>query len=366
MRSSFQMVTPVSSTSSFDTWIWQTESWQSLWKAYGMNAWTVGLAEGDDLRSYALLQESSPLTMSTYWGRSAHWVDRLTIKGFKSLEVLNGPVVLNPEVAEDIHQAFSEYLASLQDKQRYYSVVVRPTYFSEGPSLEALETIYGSHGFVAERHHTFVARTSGSLGEIRKRIASKRRTKVNKARREGVIVDAVSGHEGVERYWKVRCENWKRNGQEIVPLKHFIDTWDVLWRDSATQIFIARKDDHDLAAQTLFTCGKDIALVGVAVSDYSISNSLPGNDYLQWYVLKWAHENGFANVDYVGATPDTDDPKLRGIHSFKKSWGGELIEHVVFRRVRNNLLSRLKQLLDDPVLAAKALIRRARQMMGRG
>jgi len=318
-----------------------------------MKAWTVGLVHDGSLLGYCLLQEGTPLSMGRYWEWEIPILDRLTERGFRQVLAINGPVVLDSESAEIVHRAFAEYLSQLQCSEGLYSVSVKPDYLSADHDPKNFVKIYSDFGFTTERRHTFVVQTDVSFDDLKRRIASKKRTKINKAEKIGIQVEDVANYNGVERYWKVRCENWKRNGQKVVPLKHFIDTWDVLRSHGSIYIFISVYEGKDLAAQTLFTCGSDVVLIGVAVSDYSISCALPGNDYLQWYVLQWAHKNGFSKVDYVGATPETTDPKLRAIHSFKKSWGGDLIEHFVFRRVRNNFYSRLKQVAEDPLYAGR-------------
>ena len=332
------------------TYVWQGQDWSNLLQAYGCQVWFVVVYATDERPlGFAMLQEYSLLgTMSAYW-RQGHTVrGRLLDVASRFLRVLHGPVVCQPESAEIVHEAFCSYLRQLDHRKRYVEIQVAPPYYDDARlPFGLLSNIYQRYGFREERQYTFVVHSDQPLDVLRKRLAREKRTKLNQAAREGIRIDEAVDHAGVERHWRVRCENNRRNQQPIVPLHHYIDTWDTLRPAGAIEVFISHCQGHDLASQMLYLSKTDVELVNVAVSDYNIEHSLPGNDALQWYVLQWAHEHGFLNVDYRGAHPNTTDPKLKGIHNFQKSWGGELVEYQQFIRQGNNLRSLLYRAMQN-------------------
>jgi len=60
------------------------------------------------------------------------------------------------------------------------------------------------------------------------------------------------------------------------------------------------------------------------VAQWAIDERIPANDFLQWSVLRWAVETGQRLVDFVGASPSSDDPKVHAIDAFKARWGTRL------------------------------------------
>ena len=69
-----------------------------------------------------------------------------------------------------------------------------------------------------------------------------------------------------------------------------------------------------------------VYLSGVSIADWALAEGVPANDFLQWHILDWARREGCRLVDFVGAAPDSDDPKLKTIDAFKARWGTELVD----------------------------------------
>ena len=311
-------------------YVWQGTVWQRLLRAYGISAWFVNVYGADDrLVAYALVQELSAGGWARYWSgratRSAAGAARI-----RTLRVLHGPVVGDPAETEAVHQAFATYLQGRAARWNCAEIVVKPPHYPDSQIGDRLAAIYGASQFRQTRAYTFVVPAQRPLDDLRQRLAAEKRTKLNRAAREGIQVVRATDEHDVERYWKIRSETMRRGRQFEVPLHHYLDTWRALRPSGAMEIFIAEREGEDLAAQILYLSRLDVELVGSATADVNIRRSLPGNDALQWAVIEWAHDNGYRHVDYVGADPDTGDAKRREIHRFKKSWGGELIEYPQF------------------------------------
>lgn len=337
---------------------WQGSAWRDLVRRYGVRTWPLLLADPAGGGTAppaggALLQELLPTTMTRYWGHAAPGLGAWAQDFFHArLLVNNGPLAFDADRLLAVHEALCLDLRRRMARGRHAQAMVRPAFGDLPPdALPALDALYARHGFAVRPCHTFLAPVALPEAALRARLASEKRTKVNKAQRLGLQIELATDHAGVERYWRVRLDTWRRNGQEAVPLRHFLDTWDVLRPHGAVEVLLCTHEGHDLAGQTAFLAGGVAELSGVCVSALCLERSLPGNDYLQWGVLDWARQRGLAFVDYVGATPDAVDPKQRAIHAFKKSWGGELMEG------REYVLTR--QSWREGLLRAASLGRRA-------
>ena len=54
---------------------------------------------------------------------------------------------------------------------------------------------------------------------------------------------------------------------------------------------------------------------------------------MQWHLIEWGHDRGCRWLDFGGAEPLSDDPKMKSIYEFKRKWGGELCKFDAFNLV---------------------------------
>jgi CelD/BcsL family acetyltransferase involved in cellulose biosynthesis len=181
-------------------------------------------------------------------------------------------------------------------------------------------------GFDAAPQYTYMAHVPSTTDELWLAIKRDRRPKIRKAEKLGVVFEEAHGLEALREYADVRNETRRRNGHDPVPWDHFAATWETLAGSSIYRIFLARLNGRIGAGQLAFVWNGYVYLSGVSTAQWAVNGKLPANDYLQWRLLEWAVEEGRRLVDFGGAQPHSDDPKLRAIDAFKSRWGTRLEE----------------------------------------
>lgn len=308
--------------------IWQAQEWLELCRAYKRKIWLFGAFQGQELAAYALLFIPKPYASERFFSPRA-WINYFL---FKRLVVLNGPVVLNPTQTIESHKKFCQLLVSGKFRGVSQVRVAPSAQVVNGQMGKAVEAVYIRHGFALEESYTFLLTVNHPLEKLWSGVHPKRRNRINRAKRDGVQIEEVQDESGLRRYWEMRKENWTRNELKVIPFSHFSETWQALKTSGSMKLFISKVDGQDLAGQILFLSRQHIQLNGVTVSNYNIEHSLGGNDLLQWHVIEWANQNNFIDVDYGGATPESEDPKEKGIHRFKASFGGAVVRNDAFVR----------------------------------
>lgn len=175
---------------------------------------------------------------------------------------------------------------------------------------------------------TYVARLPASRDALLEQIKPDRRTKVRKAEKAGVTFACEPTRAGLEAYYQLRLATLARNGHAALPFAHFADTLAVMGPPGIFKVFLARLGDRVGAGQLAFVYNGYVHLSGVSIADWVLAEGVPANDLLQWCILDWAREQGCRSVDFVGAVPDSADPKQKSIDAFKARWGTELTESV--------------------------------------
>lgn len=181
-------------------------------------------------------------------------------------------------------------------------------------------------GFDVKPSWTYLARLPDSKEMLLAGIKSDRRTKIRKAEKAGVTFACDPTTTGLRAYYELRLATLARNGHQPLPFAHFSDTLEVMGPPAIFKVFLARLGDRIGAGQLAFVYNGYVHLSGVSIADWVLSEGIPANDYLQWSILAWALEQGCHSVDFVGAVPESPDPKQKSIDAFKARWGTELTE----------------------------------------
>jgi hypothetical protein len=160
--------------------------------------------------------------------------------------------------------------------------------------------------------------------DVAARIKSERRKTARKGERAGLVFEERSDLDGLRAYNEVRTETRRHNDQSPIPFEHWERTWHAFEGSGVFHVFLASLEGRVGAAQLAFAWEGYVYLVGVSVAEWTREEKVPANDFLQYRLLTWAAESGQRIVDFVGASPDATDPKLKAIDYFKSRWGTEL------------------------------------------
>jgi len=226
------------------------------------------------------------------------------------------------------------------------TIYLNPTIPSE--DLHAWEGAASSLNLKKTPHYTYAAALPSTETEMFKQIKADRRTKIRKSEKENIEFVVGTTLEDLRAYYNVRCETISRNNTDHIPWQHFEDTWHAMTKANCFQVFLAKQRDRIGAGQIAYIHNGYVHLTGVSAASWTYQEKVPANDFLQWHVIKWSIKNNYHTLDFVGANPNSVDPKLKAIDHFKSRWGTELHQSIKIewpsRRYHRLLLSLMTRL----------------------
>lgn len=146
--------------------------------------------------------------------------------------------------------------------------------------------------------------------------AKSARWAVNRARRDGVVVDKRQDVAAYRTFYQLELQTRRRQAMPVYPPYLFESIWRHLASSDLSQIMLAYVGGH-VAAGTIVLSFKGSAIYGYAasVADREVLRSQP-MDLLVWEAIQHAHESGARQFDF-GTTPRFHEGLLR----FKEKWG---------------------------------------------
>lgn len=188
----------------------------------------------------------------------------------------------------------------------------------------AWERLGAEAGFASAGRHTYFVDLPETIEEMTSRVKRERRKEVRKGEALGIEIEHSEDVNALRRYHDVRNETLRHNGHNPISWEHWERTHAAFSGSGGMHILLATLDGRVGAGQLAFAQSGYVYLVGVSVAEWARAGRVPANDCLQMGVLHWAIESGLTRVDFVGAKPGTDDPKLKAIDYFKSRWGTTL------------------------------------------
>jgi hypothetical protein len=154
---------------------------------------------------------------------------------------------------------------------------------------------------------------------------------VRKAGRDGIEIQSVDGsEESLCRAYGPMRDTARRNGVPILDYADFCRSFRHHHSLGIEEAFISLLKGEILSFQQVVYVNRNALLGGVSHSDLSREKQLYGNDLMQWHMITWARKKGMRWLDFGGADPESDDPKIQGIYAFKAKWGGKLVRYNTF------------------------------------
>ena len=145
-------------------------------------------------------------------------------------------------------------------------------------------------------------------------LKAKVRNQVRKAEKSNLRI-AAGQLEKLPDFYEVFARNMRDLGTPVYPQKFFAN---ILRAFEAAKVFVAYLGQTPVAAG--FVIGINQRLEIPWASSVREFNSLNGNMFLYWQILKYACESGYAVFDFGRCTPDENT------YRFKKQWGAEPVE----------------------------------------
>jgi len=157
---------------------------------------------------------------------------------------------------------------------------------------------------------------------------SKWRYNVRLAERKGVEVTQVTRAD-LPAFYDLLVETAHRDGFFIRGNSYFSDLFDCLEPSGLIAMFHARFEGELIAGAICMGFGGRLTYVyGASSNDHR--NVMP-NHLMQWHMIRWAKEHGYAIYDFRGVSPVRDgkplDPHIAGLNRFKEGFGARYVEY---------------------------------------
>lgn len=199
------------------------------------------------------------------------------------------------------------------------------------PALEA-------GGFAYEEHLNFLIDLARPPEAIWAGIRSNARRNIQKAQREGVIIEEATEPVQVDVAYVLLHDVYRRLQVPLADESLFRAVFDVLQPAGMFKIMLARVEGKDIGVMTLLL-HKDTIIYWYTGVDKAYS-AYRANDLLVWHALEWGSRNGYRTFDFGGAgKPDEE----YGVRDFKAKFGGELVSYGRYKCVHSPRLLRLSE-----------------------
>ena len=155
-------------------------------------------------------------------------------------------------------------------------------------------------------------------------MTSKVRNQISRAKKQGLTVTELNDENEMSEYVKLRQSSRVENG--LKPLPDGLLERQIRQLSETTRVFVVKHEGDTVSGQIIQSGVNIFTLTGVCTSKIAYERKLNANDLMQYSVVLLAIQQGVRFIDWAGAQPKSTDKKMNSIDSFKRKWGGELVE----------------------------------------
>lgn len=227
--------------------------------------------------------------------------------------IIEGGPLVSGNSLDCISKMIIEYDKRVQKK----SVYTETWNFNDMKSL--LDKV---ENYEYDDHLNFIINLDLLEEDLWRQLHRSRRRNINKAIREGVIIEDINHRKMIPIFYDLVKETYTRARVPLADMSLFESAFDQLVSKNMAKFFLAKHDDIYLSSIAVLTYNHTIFAWYAGTSNNALS--LFPNDYLVWHVLKWGIENNYKLFDFGGAgKPDVE----YGPREFKRRFGGKLVNY---------------------------------------
>lgn len=226
-------------------------------------------------------------------------------------------------------------LQQLADKHRAICIKLEPAVtkdldqnHNDHPSIKFLKKYQIEEGRSLFTPFTFHLDINLSEEELMNKMTSKARYNTRLAIKKGVTVVEDSSEQGLEDYIKILEETTKRQAFYAHSPEYFRKMWQVFKGSNIMHILKASYENQVLVVWILFVFNNVLYYpYGASSSKY---REVMASNLMMWEAIRFGQKHHCQLFDMWGAlgpNPNPKDPWF-GFHRFKRSYGGQLIEHI--------------------------------------
>lgn len=171
------------------------------------------------------------------------------------------------------------------------------------------------------------------------------RTEIRKAQKMGVTVRQANSISDLDIYYNLHCETYYRTGTRPHPKEYFAEIWSKFFANGLSFILLAEYKGGVIAAENFGIYKKAGFYWTGAANNQGLS--LGANSLLQWSAMNLMIAKGLEWYEVGEAYPDVQKGKRKGLHDFKKSFGGSLYPFYKGRIMNKNKIYQFLSALNE-------------------
>ena len=232
-----------------------------------------------------------------------------------------GPIVFEPSYSKSIYKKLGEYLSS---KNYVVSGWQHPL---QTDGVSVLE-----QKFQLIPWSTFMIDLSPSVEILFQNIEKKSGQKnIKRSQERGVTIEEIDEHNLID-FLNLRNEMRKKQGVPSRSVDDFLFWWKLM-KPLGLSGFLTRKNNKTIGGLLFSYMNNQIVEIAVARSEFDTKEKLYSQDLIKWKIIEWGHNHGIKYFNLAGFNPNPKTDKERGIHSYKKKWGGKEIPYYHFLKI---------------------------------
>jgi hypothetical protein len=241
---------------------------------------------------------------------------------------------LDPTLATETVAALrQEYV-----KRRGLALQVIPCAFSGSDRAAVFRSAFGRSGLRPESclgsYRTIVVDLRPAAEALRKRFDQKWRNQLNRAEKNGLVLEVSDGLEAYREFVRLYEAMWERKRFDTsVDVHEFARIQELLSGPARMQTFLARSNGQPVGA-LVFSLMGDTAIYLLGATNER-ARELKAAYFLQWQAMLWLRERGACWYDLGGIDPGANP----GGYHFKSGLGGNEVTQLPSHAVSGGALS---------------------------
>ncbi len=216
------------------------------------------------------------------------------------------------------HEAIEYFFNFLKKENKKYHGMSHPLSKFENLNIKKLEWA------------TFLIDLKKPKEEILQNMDKKSvRKNIERSIERGVTIEKIDTNNLYE-YLEIFNQNKSDSKREKSTENQIKEFWRILTPIGFSG-FLARKDGICLGGMLFSFFNKYMNEWGVARSNLDYEQKLYSQDLIKSKIIEWGIENKMNWYDLSGINPNPVNSKERGILQYKKKWGGEKFEQLIFK-----------------------------------
>jgi lipid II:glycine glycyltransferase (peptidoglycan interpeptide bridge formation enzyme) len=346
----------------------QSFCWAQLLKAvYGFKSVFLKVQDEGSPVAYFLFHEEFPYIRSKKMG---YRLLNLFGKSFtKYIDAIGGPVILDYGKTEEIISEVLEWLDEYSKKNHIQRISLTPFRYNENyANNPAIESIFEGFGYSTKKWATYLIDLEQDEESLWMCIEHSARKALKQVMRTNLAVKRTENYkEYIEKFVKPYNKMETEMGRTEFPVWLVEKTRNINLKDKYYHYFYAEIDGKILGVLGMYVYNGYATEIMSSTSKYAYENKIYAQDLLHWEMFKFAKKLGCHTFDMAGVNPNPVDPKEKGIHRFKKKWGGRYVEFNQFEKQVPGMSSFLGRLVHRGYRVTQAIkCLRGRWAMGRG